>query len=469
MTIDMAQLEMWLTLPQETPCLEFKEAKTQFDFSRLCRYCVALSNEGGGHLVFGVSDKAPRRVVGSQACADPQGMAAKIFNTLGFRVDIHILNHPNGRVVVFEIPSRPAGTARHVNGAYLMRNGEELVPMSEDRLRAIFDEHKPEWLEEAAASDVSGQEVVHLLDTQSYFDLLGQPYPTTQEAVLTRLAEESLIHRQQDGYTISKLAALLIAKHLPAFPAIKRKAPRVVVYAADNKLDTISDITGEKGYAVGFAGLVGYVCEKLPHNQVITDALRHDARLLPDLVIRELLANALIHQDFTLGGMGPMVEVYQNRVEISNPGKPVIPPERFIDGYKSRNERLADLMRRFGICEEKSSGWDRVIATAETMQLPAPDILSGHDRTEVVIYGPRGFGDMNSSDRVRACYQHCVLQYIFRKPMNNMSLRARFGLNERQSNTASAVISATLEQQLIKADPSGPQSRKHVRYIPGWA
>ena len=57
-----------------------------------------------------------------------------------------------------------------------------------------------------------------------------------------------------------------------------------------------------------------------------------------------------------------MAECFGNRVEIANPGEPVVPVERFIDGYQSRNERLADLMRRMGICEEKSRGSTRSFA-----------------------------------------------------------------------------------------------------------
>ena len=126
-------------------------------------------------------------------------------------------------------------------------------------------------------------------------------------------------------------------------------------------------------------------------------------------------------------------------------------------------------MRRFGICEEKSSGIDRVIETAEIMQLPAPEFLTSHRRTVVVIHGPRAFREMNGSDRVRACYQHCVLQYVLRKQMTNQSLRERFGLSESSGNTVSQIITATVDQRLIKNDPNAPDSKRYARYIPAWA
>lgn len=469
MTITPEQIDIWRNVKSETQNLEFKEAKTQYSYEKLCKYCVALANEGGGYLVLGMSDKPPRLVVGSKAVNNPIDMASKLFQEIGFRVDIEEVGHQDGRVVVLSIPARPRGTAYHYDGAYLMRSGEQLVPMSEDQLRKIFTEGQPSWLQAAATKDVSAQDVVQLLDTQAFFDLLRMPYPTTQEGVIARLEEERLIELSVVGFNILNIGALLLAKNLRSFPDISRKAARVIVYEGESKMDTLSDLIGEKGYAVGFEGLVGYVVSKLPQNEVIEGALRKETKLLPDVVIRELLANALIHQDFNLSGTSPVIEIYSNRVEISNPGEPIVPVERFIDGYQSRNERLADLMRRFGICEEKSSGIDRVVEMAELLQLPAPEFLVSHQRTDVVIHGPRSFRDMNGSDRVRACYQHCVLQWVLRKQMTNQSLRERFGVSEGSSNKVSQIITAAIEQGLVKNDPNAPDSRRYARYIPAWA
>jgi len=144
------QVDLWRSLPTETEVLEFKEAKNQFDNEKLYSYCVAIANEGGGHLILGIKNVIPRIVVGTNAFKNPMEMATKLFEKLGFRVDVEVVAHPEGRVVVFQIPSRPRGTAFHLEGAYLMRSGESLVPMSEDRLRRIFAEGEPNWLEEPA-------------------------------------------------------------------------------------------------------------------------------------------------------------------------------------------------------------------------------------------------------------------------------------------------------------------------------
>ena len=307
MSISPEQVDLWRGLVSETQRLEFKEARNQYDTTKLCRYCVAIANEGGGHLVLGIADKPPRPVVGSQAFLDTQDITEKLFHWVGFRVDVEAVAHPDGRVVVFTIPARPRGTAYHHEGAYLMRSGEELVPMSEDQLRKIFAEGQPSWLENPALKDVSAQDVVQLLDTQTYFDLMRLPYPTDQAGVLARLLDERLIERSAAGFNILHIGAVLLAKNMRQFPDISRKAVRVIVYAGESKMQTVSDVTGERGYAVGFAGLVQYVMGKLPQNEVIEGAIRKEVKLLPEVVVRELLANALIHQEFDMGGASPVV------------------------------------------------------------------------------------------------------------------------------------------------------------------
>jgi ATP-dependent DNA helicase RecG len=463
------QIDLWRQSPSEHQRLEFKEAKTQLDNDRLFRYCVALANEGGGFLVLGVGDRPPRPVVGTRAFNDPVAMAEKLFQAVGFRVDIEEVAHPEGRVLVFHIPSRPRGTAYHFGGAYLMRSGEALVPMSEDQLRRVFAEGEPDWLEEYTKTGMDAQQVVELLDAQAFFHLLRLPYPTDRAGVIDRLVAERVVDETGGGYAIRRLGGLLLAKRLDDFPDVSRKAPRVVVYSGDSKLETRLDQLGTKGYAVGFQGLVRFVMGQLPQNEVIEDALRKQVKLLPEIVIRELVANALIHQELTMGGASVMVEIYSNRVEISNPGEPVVPVERFIDGYQSRNERLADLMRRMGICEEKSSGIDKVVNAAEVYQLPAPDFRAGHRRTIVTIQGPKDFGEMDRDDRIRACFQHCALRWVTADRMTNQSLRERFHLPEGKSAIVSQVIAATIESGLVKPDEKVGGSRKYARYLPFWA
>lgn len=463
------QIDIWRSAVSENPNLEFKEAKNQYDNEKLYEYCVALANEGGGYLLLGIKDAPPRQVIGTSAFREPLKMEEKIFNAIGFRVDIEEVKHPDGRVLVFHIPSRPRGTAYQHKGAYLMRNGGTLVSMTEDQLRRIFSEGKPNWLEEHTAKDLSADEVCRLLHLPTYFNLLKLPFPSDPQAAIDRLVLDQMIDKAGEKYSIRRISAVLLAEKLADFQELDRKTPRVVVYNGIDKLDPKLERVGVKGYAVGFSGIVRFISEQLPQNEVIENAIRIEMKLVPDDVIRELVANALIHQDFERHGTSVMIEVYDDRLEITNPGTPQIPTDRFIDGCQSRNERLAMVMRKLGICEEKGSGIDRVVQVAELLQLAAPDFLTGHQSTTIVISGPKSFDEMSRSDKIRACYQHCVLRWVRRQQMTNQTLRERFQLPESKSTIVSQIIAATADDGLIKPDGKAGGSRKFARYIPIWA
>ena len=462
------ELERWMNASRESEHLEFKEAKHQFDVTKLFRYCVAIANEGGGKLILGVSDKIPRKVVGSNAFRNINDIVEKIFVKLHFRVDVEEINHIDGRVVLFHIPSRPRGTAYQFEGSYLMRSTEDTVAMSEDRLRLIFDEGKPDWLMRPAKGDCTADDVVRLLDTQGYFDLLKLTYPTTRDAVIERFEKEKLIYKKDSLWIITNMAAILFAKKIDDFDLLSRKAPRVIVYDGISKLKTRLDKPGTKGYAVGFEGLLEFVNGQIPTNEIIQHALRKEKKMFPEIAIRELVANALIHQD--LNEAGPvLIEIYSDRMEVTNPGRPFISTDRFIDEYQSRNERLADLMRRIGICEEKGSGVDKVSDATEVYQLPAPDFRAGEKHTTVVLFSYKSFDEMDRKDRVRACYQHCCLRYVMNKRMTNQSLRERFKLSEKKTATISQIIAEAVTVNLIKLDDTVTTSRRYTKYLPFWA
>ena len=467
--ITLDTLQRWLTAPAENEHLEFKEAKQQYDWQKTLEYCVAMANEGGGFLVLGVADKPPRKVVGTRAFLNLNETKEKLFDKLRLRVEITELAHADGRVLVLDIPSRPKGHPLEIEGSYLARVGESVRPMSGDQLRRIFAEGQMSFLDQPARSGLAADEVVALLDIQTYFDLMRLPFPSNREGILARLTGEGLVRKDADQYAITNLGAVLLAKDLRQFQTLWRKAPRVIVYKGQNKLETVRDQPGSKGYAVGFEGLIGFINSQLPANEVIGQARREEVRMYPEIAVRELVANALIHQDFTESGTSVMVEIYDDRMEISNPGKPFISPDRFIDEYQSRNERLADLMRRLGICEEKGSGVDKVIQAAEVFQLPAPDFRVGEKRTTAVLFSHKAFEAMDRSDRIRATYQHCCLRYVMNQKMTNQSLRERFKLPEKKSESISRAIGAAVDDKKIKpADPE-QTSLRYRNYIPFWA
>ena len=190
--------------------------------------------------------------------------------------------------------------------------------------------------------------------------------------------------------------------------------------------------------------------------------------MYPEPAVRELVPNALIHQDFSITGTGPMVEIFDDRLEISNPGQPLIDTLRFIDhSPRSRNEDLASTMRRLHVCEERGSGIDKVIFQIELYQLPAPDFRTDETHTRVVLFSRLKLSEVQ--DKVRACYQHACLEFVSNRQMTNTSLRKRFSISDENYSMASRIIADTIDAGLIKRHDPESASRKHAKYIPFWA
>jgi ATP-dependent DNA helicase RecG len=214
--------------------------------------------------------------------------------------------------------------------------------------------------------------------------------------------------------------------------------------------------------------LVETIKTLLPSNEVIGKAFREEHSMYPEKAIRELVANALIHQDFSLAGTGPMVELFERRMEITNPGRALIDTDRFLNSPpQSRNEALASFMRRINICEERGTGIDKVVSEIEIHQLPAPLFEVTERHTIAVLFGHKPFAKMDKEERIRASYLHCCLCYANREPMNNASLRQRFGIEAENRSMVSRVIKDTVHSALIKPYDVNAGS-KAMRYLPSW-
>ncbi len=273
-----------------------------------------------------------------------------------------------------------------------------------------------------------------------------------------------------DRWDVTNFGAILFARKLADFETLARKAIRVIVYRGKGRTETIKEQEGARGYAVGFQGLISYIADQLPGSEEIGKALRREVRVYPEIAIRELVANAIIHQDLSIRGVSPTVEVFTDRIEITNPGKPLIETLRFIDEPpRSRNEALAAFMRRVKICEERGSGIDKVISQAEFYQLPAPEFRVTEQHTVAILYAPRQLRGMDRQDRIRACYQHAALQYVSGQVMTNASLRKRLGIEEKNYAIASRVIADAIEEGLVRPRDPSSTSRKHASYVPFWA
>ena len=468
-------------LPHETEWVEFKhnnsDAKMIGERLSALANSAALEGKVSAYIVWGIEDESHHQI-GTTFSPSTQKIGNEalenwLLKSLSPKIDFsfHSLTIDGNPLILLEIPRASQspvqfkGTEYIRVGSYTKRLKEH--PERERNLWKVFEQALFESL--PAKERVSTEEVVRLLDYPAYFDLMGLDLPSTRDHIIERLESERLITQRDDGsWDILNLGALLFAKTLSSFPSLERKALRVIHYRDNNRLETLHEQIGERGYASGFEGLIGFINARIPHNEVLGTALRKDVPMFPELSIRELVANALIHQDLFESGTGPMIEIFESRLEITNPGIPLIETDRFLDSPpKSRNEALASLMRRIGICEERGSGIDKVVHQTEVFQLPAPIFETTPQHTRAILFAHKDFNDMTTTERVHACYLHACLRYLIHDYMTNESLRERFGLTASKIARASRIISATKKKGLIGPAEEG-QSNKFAKYLPHW-
>ena len=325
--------------------------------------------------------------------------------------------------------------------------------------------HYSSWEEEIAKPRISGAEVLSLLDYGKYFERLEQTPPQNESDILETLCAEGLIKQGVgDRWDITNFGAILFANDLDQFDhSLARKEMRLTVYKGKSKASrVIKREDSTKGYAVGLENMIALIDMFMPMSEHIGKVFRTEVPFFPRVALRELAVNALVHQDFTITGTSPQIEMFEDRIEITNPGKPLVEADRMMDSpSRTRNERLATLMRRMEFCEEK--GIEKAIESIEASQSAPPLFKESSGGLQVILYGSKNYAEMTTDERIRACYQHACMKQRTGKTMKNTTLKKRLGV--AHAAQVSLVIKKTLNKGLIKPADSG---RPRLGYIPWW-
>jgi len=475
-------LEQLLALPGESEWLEFKHNNS--DPHAIGEYISALSNSAVVHdrdpafMVWGIED-GTAKIVGTTfdlAKAKIGGQALEMWLQKKLRpaplFTFHSFSYNGMPMVILSIrpvndmPVKFEGIAYTRIGSHKTRledHAERLKEFWRHAITGVFEA-------ELAGDNLSEDEVLLLLDCPAYFDLVNLAAPE-RLAILERLMAESFIVKQPDrSFDITNLGAILFAKKLSDFPSLSRKAVRIIFYQDKTRIQTSKERVFERGYAAGFQELISYLNDQLPASEKIGTALREERKMFPEIAVRELVANALFHQDLSSIGDSPMIEVFSDRIEITNPGTPLVDVLRIIDEPpRSRNEKMAACMRRFHICEERGTGIDKVVNAAEHSHLPAPEFVVTQNHFKAVLFAGRQLSAMPKEDKIRACYQHACLCHVNQADMTNGSLRSRFAIAEQNYPMVTRIINDTLAAKLIKLRDPASKSKKFARYVPFWA
>ena len=467
----------------EQPWIEFKH--NNHDPQEIGEYISALSNTAAlfnqehAFLIWGIDDET-HDIVGTsfipqETKVGNQGLELWISTQLEPQIQFyfHTTEIEGKPLVLLEIARAHSAPVKFKGVDYIRIDSYKKklkdFPDTERELWAIFSKKPFEAM--IAMENVSGDFVLRELDYSSYFELLSQDLPSDKAKILEALVGDKMIAKAETGnYNITNLGAILFAKRLSDFPSLARKAVRVIKYEGTGRIGAASkEQVGGKGYACGFEGLITYITNLLPNNEIMGKALRKVVPMYPDIAVRELVANCLIHQNFFMQGTSPLIEIFSDRMEITNPGSPLIDKARFLDHPPvSRNEQLASFMRRIGVCEERGSGYDKVVFETEFYQLPAPEIEIYNDHTKVILFAHKEYAQMSKEDRYRACYLHACLKRVNRDYMTNASLRERFNIDKKNSSMVSRLLSETCALGLVYVSPDST-SDKNRKYLPFWA
>ncbi|EPZ52541.1 divergent AAA domain protein [Bacteriovorax sp. BAL6_X] len=471
-------IERSLDPPHELNELDWKTALSE-DKKKLAEHLSAFANQaGGGFLIFGINDSGTKVGIANNE-------SKEIINRLGnighdslepaVKID-HYLYNEDGKnilmVYIEESKSKPV----HLRGKGIehsfIRTACSTRRMNKVQLAQALMSSKIEKYEELDSFISSSiEEVLSLLEYGDFFELLDIPVPSSTEKIARELEKRKLIRFVGDQVAITNLGVLLAAKDFSKFSGFERRGVRVILYSDKTRTNAEREVVGKKGYAIGFKGMLDYIMQNLPSSEVIKDAIRQEVKVYPKVAIREIMANALIHQDLHNISINPKVEIFTDRIEISNPGSlmPNLSLDRIIDNAEPRNEVLARAMYHLGICEDRGSGIDRALDAIELFNLPPLKFEELPSTFKVTIYSPKEYQDMSPDERVRACYQHCVLKYLANEKMTNQTFRKRLKVAKTNHSLVSKIIKQTVDEGKIKVGDPSSKSTKFTYYVPSWA
>ena len=471
-----------MALPEETQWIEFKHDNYDpkmigQDISALANG-AALQDKENAYFVWGIQNE-PHEIVGTKY--DLQSLkkgSEELENWLRRLLSAHAdFEYPTvkmdgetlGVMTIKAADNLPVSFEKQEYiriGSYTKKLKD--YPAIQARLWNKLQNKKYE--EQIARQDLTKDEVLNILRYDVYFDLLNIRRPVSPEGILHYLIEDDIVSIQDNGfYGITNLGAIMFAKKLSDFPRASRKALRIIQYEGKDRLKLLGESVGtDSGYAVIFKEAIRYIEAIIPSEEIIENGIRKKRTAFPMLAVRETVANALIHQDFSISGTGPTVEVFINRIEVTNPGRSLVDAFRIIDTPpRSRNEKLSALMRRMGICEELGTGWDKIVIECELQQLPAPRMDIYEESTRVILFSEIKFSDISIEDRIWGCYLHACIKYIQGDYLTNSSLRGRFGLKNSSSGMVSRIIKECVEKKYIR--PFDPKTApRYMKYLPIW-
>ncbi len=362
--------------------LEFKSAQKNFSFEKLVKYCAALANEGGGKIILGVTDKRPRIIKGSEAFSQPERTRAGLIEQLRLNIDFSVVKHHKGRILIFHVPAHPIGNPVNYKGVYLQRQGDSLIVMSEDRLRAIFAEAGHDF-----SADICDGVTMNELDPVAIENFRERWIGKSGNQSLSTLSKEQLLN-DAEAMVEGKLtyAALILFGTRKALGQYLSQAEVIFEYRAS---EASGPAEQRKEFRQGFFSYY----DELWNLINLRNDLQHfqsglfvfDIPTFSERVVREAVLNAVSHRDYQIGG-SVFIRQYPRRLVLESPGGfPIgITEQNILDRQLPRNRRIADIFAKCGLVERSGQGMNLMFELSIQDSKPTPD-FAGTDQYQVVL------------------------------------------------------------------------------------
>lgn len=442
---------------------------------RLAQHISAFANQtGGGTFAFGVNNDASLFTPSREQAED-------IVSRLGSiaRNNLHIpikLEHTSveyeGEGILFVHVPEQVDKPIYLRGGTIYdsyyRSAGQTHRMSRQQVHDMIAAKEGVSFEDrAASSGLSADHILTMLVFGEFYKLIGKPIPIGAENIAEGMANYAFCKKSETGWTITNLGAALFARDLRNFPSLEFRYVVVRQYKGANNRDISAETFFYEGYAISLEKIVKYVMSLLEKTEDILHPKRENRYPYPEVSIRELVANMVLHQSFEVHGIALSVEIFTNRIVITNPGTPLIDTNRFIDlPPKSRNDKMAQAMFLFNLCEKRGSGMDRAVEGVEAMRLPAITIEKGEDFTRARLFPLKKYTEMTKTEKILACYQHACLLFEDGKVLTNQSLRERLSIGKNNAAVASRIIADTITAGFIKPQEEQSISTKFRGYVP---
>ena len=361
---------------------QFKEWKTKDDLREAAKICCALANCGGGKLILGISDKRPRKVVGSTAFPQPERTRVDLMSKLQIRIDFSTYQHENGRVLVFDVASRPIGLPVQTDGGAWWYNGDSLILIPEDIRRTIYAESGHDF-----SGDICLGATIGDLDNGAIEIFRNIWNENSGNRRIANLSAEQLL-RDCDALTddgVTYAALILFGKRT----ALVKYLPQSEIIFEYRSSGTPGPAAHREEFLVGFFNSYDRVWELINlrnDKQHYQNGLAvHPVPTFNERVVRESLLNAVSHRDYQRGG-SIFIRQYSNKLIIENPGGFPwgITVENILNRQSARNGRIARIFQLCGFVERSGQGMNLIYELAMKEAKPLPD-FNGSDAYYVML------------------------------------------------------------------------------------